>query len=199
MRLFWDTETTDYWEFKKSVVDPEQPMVAQIAAVLESDSGRTVAAVSAIIAQHMWPCDDDIKRCRPRVRISKRCTDVHGITDEMVDMYGQSPQLVVDQLRRMVQAATEHVGHNVEFDVGVMDNTCRVLHVPKFAWPKKFCTMKESTSIVNGDRGKWPKLSEAYTFFTGRELSGAHDALVDVYGCRSVFRSIQKHRSANSG
>ena len=54
MRMYFDTETTNFYFFEKGWDHPDQPACAQVAAVLETDSGKTVAAVSALIAQR-WP------------------------------------------------------------------------------------------------------------------------------------------------
>ena len=40
------------------------------------------------------------------------------------------------------------------------------------------------------DSYKWPTLAEAYRHFTGKELEGAHDALVDSEACLVVFRGL---------
>ncbi len=198
MRIYWDTETTDYWDFKKPPTDPEQPMLAQIAAILEDESGRTVAAMSALLRQDMWPCDDDIQRRRPLVRITPRVTEVHGITNEQCARYGQDPQLVLNQFRLMMERAEEHVGHNIEFDMGVLRNFCRVMHVPEVVLPKKYCTMMSPEARATfGER--WQKLGNSYYHFSGRPLNGAHDALVDVYGCRTVYRGLTRDRAESQG
>lgn len=207
MRVFFDTETTDYWEFKLPATHASQPMVCQVAAVLEDDEGRTVAALSALLRQDQWPSPDDAARSRPCVQITERCTKVHGITNEMVARYGQSPTLIAHQLRRMFEASDQQVAHNVEFDIGSLRSMFTVLGLPPLAISAPFCTMRESTDIVaatNGSGGrKWPKLGEAYAYFQKRPLNRAHDALVDVYGCRSVYRGLVRHpdyvaRSASS-
>ena len=38
---------------------------------------------------------------------------------------------------------------------------------------------------------KTPNLGEAYRFFTGCELQGAHSALVDVDACLAVYWAIR--------
>ena len=194
MRLFFDTETTAFWLFGKPAVHPEQPMLAQIAWVLDDDAGRTVSACSAILMQDKWASLADPSKYRPRVRMTDEVVKCHGITDKMVDDYGQPPDLVLNHFQRDLARASEVVGHNVSFDIGVINNTLSTQHLPPVVWPSSFCTKEKSTKIVGilGARGgfKWPNLSEAYHYFTQKKLSGAHDALIDVYGCRTVYRGI---------
>ena len=196
MRLFFDTETCDYWNFKSSPTDDSQPMIVQVAAVLEDEAGRTVAALSAILQQHVWPAAGGGDQRRPRARVTARCTAVHGIDDAMVDEFGQPPDLVFEQLRRMVAASQEQIAFNINFDLGVLRNTTRVLGVPPIHISAPHCAMRACTDIVRATRAdgsvKWPKLAEAYEFFQKRPMSGAHDALVDVYGCRAVYRGTKR-------
>jgi DNA polymerase III epsilon subunit-like protein len=199
MRIFLDTETTDYWEFRRPPTDPTQPLPAQVAVVLETDTGKTVAALSALVAQDGWPYDDDPKRTRPLVRIDPRITELCGIDDDSVRAYGQNPTLLFNQLRLLFAAARLVVGHNVEFDVGVMQRWAAALHVPPIAMPETYCTMRSSTRIVGIQKPqgglKFPKLAEAYAHFEKRPMSGAHDALSDVYASRRVYRGILRHEA----
>ena len=39
---------------------------------------------------------------------------------------------------------------------------------------------------------KWPKLTEAFRHFIGKDMEGAHDALADVRGCAAVFFAFEK-------
>ena len=43
---------------------------------------------------------------------------------------------------------------------------------------------------------KPPNLQEAYEFFTGLKLNGAHDASNDVLGCKAVYFGIQDYHGA---
>lgn len=194
MRLYLDTETTDYYNFSDKWDAPGQPACAQVAAVLETDSGRTVAALSAILAQHQWT-----SRGKTRVRIDARITELCGIDDELVDMCGQAPQLIYNQLSLMWGAASQLVGHNIEFDVGVIRRFAQDLGMPQPVLPATYCTMAHSTKLVGipGRMGgfKRPKLGEAYKWATGKTLQNAHDALADTYGCRQVYRAIQRAES----
>ena len=42
---------------------------------------------------------------------------------------------------------------------------------------------------------KSPNLGEAYKHFTGQDLVGAHDALVDIMACKTVYYGIKNHQS----
>jgi DNA polymerase III epsilon subunit-like protein len=133
------------------------------------------------------------------VRIDPRVVELCGVTDDLVDRFGQPPQPVWNTLSIMISHAREIVAHNIEFDIGVLQRTAAVLGTPMLALPeRRVCTMRESTEIVGlhtrSGRPKWPKLAEAYAHFAQRPMSGAHDALSDVYACRAVLRGIARHR-----
>jgi len=188
--LYFDTETSDYHES----TSPSLPV--QIAAILATEF-RTIATISCIVSQRCW---QGVK-LNP---IADRVVSIHGITPEMCDLYGWPPDLVIGRLRCMLERARCVVAHNIGFDLSVMNYACGVQHVPKLSWPEQFCTMRESAGIVripsagrySIDGWKAPRLAEAYRFFAKKEMSGAHDALGDVYGCRLVHRGILRHREA---
>ena len=55
------------------------------------------------------------------------------------------------------------------------------------------CTKESSTDVLKlpGKYGyKWPTLAEAYRHYTGEEIEGAHDALVDTEACLAVYRGL---------
>lgn len=190
MRIYLDTETTDYWNFGRPPTDESQPAPAQVAALLEDDQGRALGTLSAMMT---W------SRAH---QITARAERVHGISQEMIDRYGHPPIMVWHHLVRMMEHATLVVGHNIEFDMGVLDRWADLVAMPRIVAPPTFCTMRESTAIVRipkaGGRAgwKWPNLGEAYYHFERKKLTGAHDALADVYGARAVYRGIQRHASS---
>lgn len=69
-----------------------------------------------------------------------------------------------------------------------------------------FCTQGNSVKIINlpptakmlaagRKHAKSPNLGEAYEFFTGKKLEGAHNAAVDLAACKAVYLGIQAHRA----
>jgi DNA polymerase-3 subunit epsilon len=189
MRLFFDFETTGKLERHSGPDDPRQPVPVQAAMYLETDSENVVRVSSYLIDPESWPGE--------RVRWDPDAERVHGIPREVARAYGVSAQHLANDLMSMLGHATLTIAHNIEFDVRIADVAFHRLGMPRLPWPTQFCTMLRSVPIVKkpgrrvGEFG-WPKLAEAYHFFTKKELSGAHDALVDVYACRAVFRGIQR-------
>ena len=70
----------------------------------------------------------------------------------------------------------------------------------------KFCTMSASSAIMKlpptekmisagFNKPKPPKLSDAYEHFFGKNLEGAHNALVDVRACKEVYFELLKRNA----
>lgn len=192
--LYIDTETA---MFTQAAQGGDVPPV-QIAAVLAMED-RVVGTLSFVLSRRLWLAVGP-------VQIEQRCVDIHGITEAMCDEFGVGPDVVLNQLRWMASKASVTVAHNIQFDVGIVDGSYRMQSLPPLAWPRQFCTMRESAGILRIPSGgryaiggfKAPKLSEAYRFFAKRDFSGAHDALADAYACRLVHRGILRHRAAEA-
>jgi DNA polymerase-3 subunit epsilon len=69
-----------------------------------------------------------------------------------------------------------------------------------------FCTQANSVKILNlpptekmiragFNKPKSPNLGEAYEFFAGKKLEGAHNAAVDLAACKVVYFGILDHRA----
>lgn len=113
-------------------------------------------------------------------------------------------------------AADQRIGHNEGFDARMLRiELLRHAHYAKqtagalpFAdhWKSgdAYCTANSSTKIVNLPPSpkmiaakrfhpKMPNLGEAYEFFTGEKLVGAHNAMVDVQAAKRVYYGIRNH------
>lgn len=192
MILFFDTETTGFPHKHKPHDHPDQPHVIQLAAILAEENGDVRSAFSFLI-------DPGVDR---GVRIPSGAQAVHGIDEEMLWRLGHSPVAVLDAFDELYSRADLLVGHNVDFDVEMMDIAhARQPQSVRDCWLKfkapRFCTMKETTDIcripstraaTTGRGGyKWPKLGEAYKHFFGEELQGAHDAMNDVRASMRIY------------
>lgn len=111
-------------------------------------------------------------RFRPRYKIPKITTDIHGITDEdVVD----SPTFK-DEYPKILEAMNSKItiAYNAKFDAGVIEKTCKLyeLEAPECHWE---CAMLLYQLFLGA--GKWTKLKNA-----------THNALND---CNAVLDLIK--------
>jgi DNA polymerase III subunit epsilon len=187
--LFFDTETTDKYNFKVPVDDPSQPHLVQLAYILASDLGEEYQQYSTLVKPDS------------RYPLSDKALETHGI-DLATSLRDGMPiyDVLKDFWKTSLQASL-WVAHNVDFDVAVMRTQFARNKLPCNIGPlsRQFCTMRRSTAICriaspyNGNEFKWPKLAEAYKHFTGRDLEKAHDALFDVQACKEIYFHILRH------
>lgn len=189
MILFWDTETTGFFDDRLPVDHAAQPYIVQLAAQLCEDDGRPVAGFSLIVDPGIGD----------GVSIPERASLVHGITDERAVRLGCSADFALSAFTHLYQRADMVCAHNAKFDKGVTE-TAISRHYGRVMPLRKpvFCTMEAASPIINlpptermraagFNKPKPPKLEECIRHFFGEELDGAHDALVDVIACRRVF------------
>lgn len=191
INLFFDTETTGF----VSPLHPQsdcQPHLVQLAFILTDENTIERACVNMIIRPDGW-------------EIPKQASDVHGITTEIALKYGVPLKNAVSVFCHHVQIADQLVAHNIQFDVKVIE--CALWQVgagassEAFRQKPQFCTMEASRDAIKlpatqrmiaaGRTGyKSPKVAEAWKFYTGEDLEGAHDALVDVRACSLVYDNL---------
>lgn len=181
MILFFDTETTGFAHKSKPIDHPDQPHVIQLAAILAEEDGAVRSSFSFLI-------DPGVEK---GVRIPSGAAAVHGIDEERLWRHGLSPTLVLAMFAEAYARADLVVGHNVDFDVEMMDIYFARHTEQKALTTPRFCTMKSSTDIcrIPSPRGgyKWPKLAEAYKIMLGKDLVGAHDAMNDVRAAMELY------------
>jgi len=192
-QFFFDTETTCL--FPKRGEQGPMPNIIQLGFMLV-DEGREQALFHCLIKPNGWTIPEESKR-------------IHGITTEMCERCG----IPIDEAMLIFKTFSSELGlmiaHNYEFDSAIVDLELRRLgfEAGTFSDPRQFCTMKASTEMVGAvgtnSRGtftKYPKLHEAYSFFTGRDMAGdgfaAHSAIGDVQACRVIYDHILAARVA---
>ena len=95
------------------------------------------------------------------------------------------------------------IAHNISFDMkGIISSFMKCgapeSYIQKIRKKKQFCTMLKSTSTLKlpkkkgGFGWKWPSLNESYQYYFHEDLSGAHDALVDVEACAKIFFELKR-------
>lgn len=187
--LFFDTETTGLPIRDAGVSHEEQPGLVQFAALLHDGGGREVASASLIVDSGRY--------------VSAAASEIHGITPDIVSSVGVPEKAAVGLFYRLVNQCDVIVAHNVDFDLLMMNIAASRAKIMLPSGGKLVrCTMRESAPILNlpptermkeyghGDKPKAPRLEEAYRHFFGEELTGAHDALVDVRACARIYYEL---------
>lgn len=199
MILFFDTETTGFFQDRLPVDHPDQPYIVQLAAELTDDDGEPIAGFSFIVN----PGISD------GVLIPERAAAVHGITNERAAHFGVSTEFALDAFTRLYQLAHIVCAHNIKFDRGVVE-TAIARHYGRVMPLRKtlFCTMEAASPIINlpptermlaagFNKPKPPKLEECIIkHFFDEDLDGAHDAMIDVRACRRVYFHLKTLEAA---
>lgn len=198
MILFFDTETTGFFQDSLPTDHPDQPYIVQLAAELSDDEGKPIAGFSFIV-------DPGIS---DGVFIPDRASGVHGITNDRAVQFGVSAEFALSAFTHLYQRADIVCAHNIKFDRGVMEAAI-ARHYGKVMPLRKtlFCTMEAASPVVNlpptermlaagFTKPKPPKLEECIKHFFNEELDGAHDAMIDVRACRRVYFHLKTLEAA---
>lgn len=188
MLLFFDTETTGLWNKKRPCGHPDQPKIVQLGALLVDPATRAeVMRLDLIIFR-----EDPIPQASAKI---------HGTSTERSQALGVYEPPALDLFCDLLLSAETVVAHNIEFDVQVINNACRLAAgnpiLDVFAHKGQFCTMKAATPVCrfpskNGGGGYgWPKLELAIPHLLGRPPTDAHRAIGDVIDCRDLFFYLQ--------
>ena len=188
MHLFFDTETTGF--ARTAPLDhPSQPRLVQFAGILAKDKLPIRRCSFLVHPEH--------------VIIPQSATEIHGITTERARAEGIPLPIAVAIWQGLVSLADVIVGHNIKFDLKIMEIAEAQAKMQSQAIKKQtICTMAEATNIVKLPGGKsknsfkFPKLEECIKFFFNESLDGAHDALVDTEACMRVYYEILKRKAA---
>lgn len=207
--LFYDVETTGLPEFSKPSEDPCQPRVTQMSAELVDEDTREVyAGLHTIIEPDGWTIPEELEK-------------LTGITNEKALDVGQPMSEVLPLFISMWRRCDVRVAHNQSFDARMIrieimrhefySEDLDLVTVAPVADTWKdgpaFCTQTNSTKLIqlpptpkmiaaNRKHFKSPNLGEAYRFFTGIELEGAHNAVVDVLALKAIYFGIKRMTTA---
>lgn len=179
--LFLDSETTGLPLWKEPSDHPDQPHVVDLACDLFDDD--------VLIDRYDTLID-------PGVLITPELIAIHGITNEMVQADGVKNKVAVQRFLAMAERADLIVGHNVSFDIRMMNiASARGIGVKWKPETPTFCTMRQSTDLcqipaMKGSGWKWPKLTEAVKHFFGEDMPNAHRARPDCDASRRVYRHL---------
>lgn len=209
--LVFDTETTGLPLFNLPSEHPEQPYITELAAQLcDAKTGLVLGSMNVLIRPEGWTITPEI-------------TEITGITMDMAMGYGVPMAQALELFIALWRNADMRVAHGEPFDMRMVRIAMKrdeVFGSELVAGPDgteiefadywkdapRYCTIVNSTKILNlpptekmvAAKRKGPKspnLGEAYKFFTGRDLEGAHRAMVDVEACKAVYFGILAHEA----
>ena len=198
LALIYDTETTGLPLWGEPSEDPRQPHIVQLAALMvDIDRNTVLQTLDLTVAPDGWTIPDEV-------------VAVHGITTERAAAIGLPERAVVSAFARMwlrvVDAGGVRVAFGESFDARIVRIALKrhVGEAEADAWKagEAQCAMRMATPIVNlsptakmaaarRNTPKSPKLGEAYEFFMGRSLQGAHSALADARGCLEIWNVMR--------
>lgn len=186
MNLFFDTETTGIPNWKIPSDDPSQPHIVSLAAVLaDPKTSTSYGMLDVIIRPDGWVIDEEGDAFK-----------THGITQERAMDVGVPEYMAVEMLMDMCDGR-KRVAYNTTFDNRIIRIASKRYFSEELQvkWKEGDyeCAMIGSRKIIGG---KQPKLMDAYKYFTGKDLDGAHNAMVDTFACMAVYQGIQKELHA---
>lgn len=188
MELFFDTETAGLPIWDQHYSHPGQPWVVQLGLIL-ADREQVYNEMCFLI------------QAGDRA-ISPEAQKVHGISSSLTNSVGFKESTAAGLFFHMVTKASKLVGHNIAFDVLMIQSLFYRQGFDQFCMHLRgiptFCTMKSSTNFCKIPQEtylgkfKWPKLEELYKILFKKEMKGAHNALADIRATRQCYYKLQE-------
>lgn len=186
--LFLDTETTGLLPTKQfdnhKDYLKEAPHIVQIALLFFDKNFKKISERNILISPKGYI-------------IPQESTKIHGITNSYALEHGEDWNLVMDYLKAVFDTVNVIIGHNLDFDLEVLDAEFWRRGVTWgyvkddgsdtfYKAEEIIDTMKLGAEIckipstIKGEKYKWPTLDELYRTLFGTTYKGQHNALNDV-------------------
>lgn len=198
MLLAYDCESTGLIDFKKPSNDPCQPHIIQVAAILIDDDGVEQERMNEYVKPDGWELPEEI-------------TKLTGITQEKLLAEGKPIAEVVAKFIELWRKCNLCIAHNDSFDrrlfrIEMARLFGKVELLEEWKQAPYFCTMKESTAIINLPptakmiaagflKPKSPKLEEAFEFYFQKKPEISHDAMADVESTLAIYLKMTEKPS----
>jgi DNA polymerase III epsilon subunit-like protein len=154
--------------------DPGQPMIAELAAILDDEHGDTISTFHVVVRPDDWVIG----------RISK----THGITDETAKRFGIPLSAAFAMLGEFAAVSEEACAYNASFDFRVIASACHRLGLENpIRALRPVCVMEEFSNYHGTGR---MKLALAYETATARKMTASHTAMSDCRAARAVHQWI---------
>jgi DNA polymerase-3 subunit alpha len=106
---------------------------------------------------------------------------------------GKKAAVIFEHLHKVIGEADFVCGHNIGFDMKIVNAEFHRLSLAPFVEDKKkmlLCTMMSARSY--GKKGKWPKLGELHMALFGKPFEDAHRAGPDIAATEHCFDEMVK-------
>lgn len=190
-RLIIDCETSGL--FPKPGQPGPEPRIVQLGALLLDEEWRSQGELCLLI-------DNGAK-------IHPKAEEVHGISEEMCRNFGVIEVDAVRLLAYWICPQCEVGIYNFDFDSRLLTSAFeKEFGPPGIRWDllDTECVMKLATPVCkipfpnqrrfshhgNARQWKWPRLEEAYSILTGKQVKGAHNALADCRMTAEVWQAL---------
>tara|TARA_Y100001958_G_scaffold541_1_gene380 strand:- start:5900 stop:6556 length:657 start_codon:yes stop_codon:yes gene_type:complete len=192
--LIFDTETTGLpTERNPSIRETAKwPHIIQLSYIVYDTDTISITDWS-----------DDIIKLSDDVVITKKSTQIHGITRSMSKRKGVSLIDALQRFNRALQDCDRVVGHNISFDKRmIMVESIRLGIAQYFTingrGKPEQCTMKanveickiETTSRSGEKYFKYPTLTELHGNIFQQTPKGMHDSMADVLICARCYGKL---------
>lgn len=186
--LFFDTETTGLpHDYEAPAFDTlNWPRMVQLSWILTDNKGNVLSTHDYIIRPDGY-------------EIPEKSASIHGISTEKAMSEGLPLDSVLAVFVATLDSAEYIVGHNISFDIHVVDAEFfrRGVDV-QLSSKKSYCTMLAGTDYCKlpGRYGhyKWPKLQELHKILFGVEFDGAHNSAADVEATCKCFWEMRRRK-----
>ena len=174
--LVIDTETTSFLERGRP-----HPRLVQLAWITCDGEGVPVSSDCYIIRPDFF-------------RIPRFATKKHHSTAGHTVRKGHPIGTVLERCAAALQCADCIVGHNLTFDLSVLETEYHRLRMASpFGTIRRICTMKTAASAKSLQKtlgGRWPGLLELHWHLFGEGIPGHHSAPADARACARCYQEL---------
>ena len=128
--------------------------------------------------------------------VSEQSINIHGLSREFLNDNGCDIHQMLLHLNDLFEKynITQLIAHNIDFDINIlMSELFRyeyTITLEKIRNVQLYCTMFGAQAKMG--ISKWPKLTEAYRYFYGDDITNAHDAEFDTLHCYKVYLKLME-------
>lgn len=142
---------------------------------------------------------DKIIKLSDGMEIPEESTNIHGITNEMMNVKGVSIKDVLDEFINDLKTVNEVIAHNLKFDKSMVLVECIRNKIEIKFNKREFCTMLYGEALCGLTRvnkygrtvSKYPKLIELHNKLFGYKPTNLHNSLYDVAVCLRCYIKLR--------